>query len=219
MKNLLKLFVLIALTLGTLNLAPDIKVTTRSRLSTIESVPHAEAATNPTKEKKAVVEPEKKPEVAVATATTPTPPAPAPVDPNGCEAKGMWWRADNYECIAKPAPVAPSVARAPASVSSTGSGSCAAEIAKYGWNQSVALAVARAESGLNPGNLNNNPRTGDYSVGCFQINIYGANARNRPSEAALKDAATNVAFAYKIYVANGNSFRGQWGVCRTIACY
>jgi len=100
-----------------------------------------------------------------------------------------------------------------------GSGSCEAEIAKYGWNQSTALAVARAESGLRPGALNNNPATRDYSVGCFQINLYGANARNRPSEAALKNAATNVAFAYQIYVANGHSFKGQWGVCRHITCY
>lgn len=99
-------------------------------------------------------------------------------------------------------------------------GSCQAEIAKYGWRQDVALAVARAESGLRPTALNNNPATKDYSVGCFQINIYGANARTRPSEAALKNPATNVAWAWKIYVANGNSFIGQWGVCRSkVSCY
>lgn len=121
----------------------------------------------------------------------PTPP-PAPVEPP------------------KPAPK-PQVA---------GSGSCEAEIAKYDWNQSVAIAVSRAESGLHPGKVNNNPRTKDYSIGCFQINIYGANAKSRPSEAALKNAATNVAFAHKIYKSNGSSFKGQWGVCRSkVSCY
>lgn len=141
-------------------------------------------------------------------------PAPvAVVDPNGCEAKGMHYRADNNECIPNPAP-------AVATASTAGSGSCEAEIAKYNWSQGVALAVARAESGLNPANVNNNPATGDYSVGCFQINIYGANAYSRPSEAELKNAATNVAWAYRIYTGNGNSFIGQWGVCRSkVACY
>lgn len=101
-----------------------------------------------------------------------------------------------------------------------GSGSCEAEIYKYDWNHSTALAVARAESGLNPSSLNNNPRTKDYSVGCFQINLYGANARTRPSEATLKRASENVAYAYKIYKGNGSSFRGQWGVCRSkVNCY
>lgn len=103
-----------------------------------------------------------------------------------------------------------------------GSGSCAAEIAKYDWVQSVALAVMMAESGGNPGNVNNNPATGDYSVGCFQINLYGANAASRPSEAELKNAATNVSFAYRLYKSNGSSFaaNNQWGVCRgKVSCY
>jgi hypothetical protein len=98
--------------------------------------------------------------------------------------------------------------------------SCTSEIQKYDWSQTVALAVAKAESGLNPGIVNYNPSTFDYSVGCFQVNIWGANAYTRPSEAALKDPAVNVAFAYKIYSGNGHSFNGQWGVCRRgVACY
>lgn len=100
-----------------------------------------------------------------------------------------------------------------------GYGDCAAEIAKYNWGQSTALAVARAESGMRPGVINNNPGTGDYSIGCFQVNIYGANARNRPSQAELINAATNVRWAYNNYVGNGYSFIGQWGVCRKISCY
>lgn len=119
----------------------------------------------------------------------------------------------------KPAPKQVAKAAPQAAPAGVPSGSCAAEISKYNWNQSVATSVARAESGLNPGAVNFNHATRDHSIGCFQINIYGANARTRPSKAALMNASTNVAFAYKIYTSNGNSFRGQWGVCRKISCY
>lgn len=157
---------------------------------------------------KANTEPQNASEVKVA-AVTPEPPK---VDPNNCEAQGMHYRADNNECIPKPVAVA--------GVPGGGSGSCQAEIAKYDWNHSVATAVMIAESGGDPGQLNDNPATGDYSVGCFQVNIYGANAASRPSEAALKNAATNVEFAYRIYKGNGASFIGQWGVCRSkVSCY
>lgn len=162
-----------------------------------------------------------------AQAETPKPAeqGPPPFDANNpatwpkC-AEGQIVRADNGQCADAPKPAA----TVPANVASTGvsggSGSCAAEIAKYNWNYNTALAVAQAESGLNPGNLNDNPATGDYSVGCFQINIYGANARTRPSEGELKNAAVNVAWAHKIYTSNGNSFIGQWGVCRSkVQCY
>lgn len=134
-------------------------------------------------------------------------------------ADGEIVRADNGQC-AKATTPAPATVAPSGAVSGAGSGSCEAEIAKYNWGHSTAVAVARAESGLNPGALNNNPATGDYSVGCFQINIYGANARTRPSEAELKNASTNVAWAYKIYTGNGHSFIGQWGVCRAkVSCY
>lgn len=124
----------------------------------------------------------------------------------------QWVRKDNGKCINKP--------QKKVSQSIAGSGSCAREIAKYDWNQSLALAVARAESGLRTNALNNNPATGDYSVGCFQVNIFGANAYTRPSEAQLKNAAVNVRFAYNLYKGNGSSFLGQWGVCRAkVSCY
>lgn len=101
-----------------------------------------------------------------------------------------------------------------------GYGDCAAEIAKYDWGQSVALAVSQAESHFRPGVINNNPGTGDYSVGCFQVNIAGGNARTRPPQEQLIDAAVNVRWAYNNYKANGSSFKGQWGVCnRNVACY
>lgn len=107
----------------------------------------------------------------------------------------------------------------PAASFNPGTGDCAAEAAKYPWPQQVAYNVMMAESGGATWKVNDNPATGDYSIGCFQINIYGANAASRPSEAALKDAATNVAFAYRIWSENGRSFIGQWGVCRgKVAC-
>lgn len=155
-------------------------------------------------------------------------PAPVTVKPFDANDNSTWpkcaadeiVRADNGQCAKPATPVATAKVAPSGAVQAAGVGDCAAEISKYDWNVNTALAVARAESGLNPGSLNNNPATGDYSVGCFQVNLYGANARNRPSEAALKNAATNVQFAYGIYKGNGSSFIGQWGVCRSkVACY
>lgn len=164
------------------------------------------------------VEPVIQAPVSAEVVVTP-PPEVKSASPKATCAANQWVRADNGQCLDKPKYTAPAIASS-GYARSNGSGSCEAEISKYNWNYSVAVAVARAESGLNPGIVNNNPGTGDYSVGCFQINIYGANARTRPSEAELKNAATNVAWAYKIYTGNGSSFIGQWGVCRSkVSCY
>ena len=116
------------------------------------------------------------------------------------------------QSVETPAPLTPE----PQKVTAT----CRTEIAKYDWSQDVALAVAKAESGLDPGIVDNNPATSDYSVGCFQVNIYGALASTRPSEQELKDPTVNVKWAYEHYVANGKSFKGKWGVCREkVDCY
>lgn len=182
-----------------------------AQMSRTETSKQLEMSKVSAQETKTVTEPEKAPEV------KPAEPAPEPpkIDPNGCEAQGMWYRADNNECIPKPAAAATNAAP-----TGSGSGSCQAEIAKYDWNQSVATAVMLAESGGDTGIVNYNPATLDHSVGCFQVNIWGANARTRPSQAALQNAATNVEFAYGIYRGNGHSFIGQWGVCRgKVACY
>ena len=136
----------------------------RIEMSRIKSAQIAETTNVPSPEKEAVVEPQNKPEEKPVEKPKKTEPKKEErkVDPNGCEAKGMYWRADNYECIPKPKPATPAPAATQRTASAgVGSGSCAAEIAKYGWNQSVALAVARAESGLNPGIVNNNPATRD----------------------------------------------------------
>lgn len=91
-----------------------------------------------------------------------------------------------------PAPAAVEPAPAVVAAAPAPQGTCQSEIAKYDWAQSTALAVAFAESGYDTNTVNDNPATGDYSIGCFQVNIYGANARTRPSEAELKDPAINV---------------------------
>ena len=43
----------------------------------------------------------------------------------------------------------------------------------FGEEGELALRIARAESGLNPKAMNTNAKTGDYSVGLFQINLIG----------------------------------------------
>lgn len=133
------------------------------------------------------------------------------LNPQGCTEATQWILPDGT-CKDKGYPQN----TATGSQNSSGSGSCEAEIVKYDWPHGIATAVMLAESGGRPGVVNDNPATGDYSVGCFQVNLYGANARNRPSEAALKNAATNVQWAYNNFVANGRSFIGQWGVCRSM---
>lgn len=113
---------------------------------------------------------------------------------------------------------------------------CAGEIEKYSWNQSVAYKVMMAESGGNVQTQNNTPNTGDYSIGCFQINLKGSSnllAKYRTAvslgysgsmtvaelEAWLKNAANNVAVAYKMWADEGWS---PWSAttCRyKVRCY
>jgi hypothetical protein len=85
-------------------------------------------------------------------------------------------------------------------------------IRSYDWNDDVAIKIMLAESSCNPKIINDNPATKDYSIGLFQINIYGGNAKHRPSEEELKDPHTNIEFAYNLYKDYG--FQSQWGVCR-----
>lgn len=207
--SILAIFVIILTIMTTIAIAS-------AQMSRTETAEAQKMSVIPSEKTKPVTEPEKTPEQKPAEIPAPTTPEPTPVkDPNGCEAKGMWYRADNNECIPKPAAAATNAAP-----TGGGSGSCQAEIAKYDWGQSTATQVMLAESGGDPGIVNYNPATLDHSVGCFQVNIWGANAASRPSQAALQNAATNVEFAYRIYVGNGHSFIGQWGVCRSkVACY
>ena len=51
-----------------------------------------------------------------------------------------------------------------------------------GWPLVVMTALAGRESKWNPTALNNNPSTGDYSVGLYQINYYGDLLQGRTAE-------------------------------------
>lgn len=94
----------------------------------------------------------------------------------------------------------------------TVSGNCGSEITKYDWPHDLAYKVLLQESGGNPGRINNNPATKDYSVGCFQVNLYGAMRYTRPAEAWLLSATNNVSYAYQIYLGQGRTFctKGGW---------
>jgi hypothetical protein len=76
----------------------------------------------------------------------------------------------------------------------------------------TAAAIALAESSGRPDALNDNPGTHDYSVGLWQINLFGDLARSRPSAAALKDAQTN-AITMARMSGNGANF-GAWSAYR-----
>lgn len=86
-------------------------------------------------------------------------------------------------------------------------------ISQYDWDTKLAYQIMMCESGANSNIINNNPGTGDYSVGLFQINLHGDNARLRPSEDWLKIPANNVAYAYKLYQNGG---WGHWRNCYKI---
>ena len=99
------------------------------------------------------------------------------------------------------------------------SGNCGAELTKYDWPHDIAHKVLLQESGDNPGRINNNPVTKDYSVGCFQINLFGRNRLTRPSEDWLKVASNNVSYAYQIYVGQGRTFcttGGWYNTCKKL---
>mgnify|MGYP000888773531 CR=1 FL=1 len=161
-----------------------------TRLEAVQELQKVETKNEPPKEEKPLETPKEQPEKQNISK--------APVQP---EAQ-------------PPQPIAQTPSIAPVGITDRGgNGSCAAEIAKYPWNQSLATAVSTAESGMNPGIVNHNPSTQDYSVGCFQVNLWGDLAKSRPSEEQLRDAAVNVKWAYDNYIRNGHSFKGQWGVC------
>ncbi len=75
----------------------------------------------------------------------------------------------------------------------------------FGAAWTTAKRILICESGGNP--LAMNTRPPDYSVGLFQINLYGGNAANRPSEGWLKVGANNIAYAAQMYRNAGYSFR------------
>lgn len=87
------------------------------------------------------------------------------------------------------------------------------------WNDELAVKIFNCESGLNPKALNDNPRTGDFSVGIAQINLYGNLAKDRPSKEQLQDAKFNIDYAYTLYSSldrHGNPLHFKPWSCRKL---
>lgn len=85
-------------------------------------------------------------------------------------------------------------------------------IQQYDWNVSIATNVMRAESGCNPSAVGDNRVIGGLyapSCGLFQIRTL----KGRPSCEELKKPEVNIAYAYRLYLANKWS---PWSVCRRV---
>lgn len=172
---------------------------------------------------------EKKPEPKVAVVTTPLPAPPAPtplptpvptpapvVDPNGCEAKGQRYRADNNECIPQPAPAHEQQSQSASYAPAPANGGPNCELARslinqYSWNTEVAYNVMVQESGCNPvaANWTDNHGACVGSFGLFQMNC---------TLGQLYDPVANVAAAYKMWTQSG--WQGwSFTTCKKVACY
>ena len=77
-------------------------------------------------------------------------------------------------------------------------------VAQYpDWDVETMVKIAQCESSFRKDVINDNPRTGDHSVGIFQINTLGSLAKDRPSVEDLKDPAKNIKFANELYKNGG----------------
>ena len=83
---------------------------------------------------------------------------------------------------------------------------------KYDWPVWKARKVMMCESGGDPENINDTPATYDYSVGLFQINLFGSLQDHRPSEEWLKVPENNLDYAYKLW-SETRSFKRHWVNC------
>ncbi len=155
--------------------------------------------------KEALKSPEIKPEVA--------PPAPTPIDPNGCEAQGMWWRADNYGCIPKTveAAPAPTPVATPAQYVSAPAVTYRAPVSGGGEGvPAVLIAIRNCESGGNYTAENPSSASGAYQFLDSTWAGYGGYSRAKYAPPAVQDAA-----AIAEYNRNGttpwNPSRSCWG--------
>ena len=87
-------------------------------------------------------------------------------------------------------------------------------VSQYDWNVEKALRIIFCESGRNPRAVNDNPKTRDYSIGLFQINLFQSLEDIRPSEEWLKDPINNVDYAYRLYKRLGWK---PWKICGNLA--
>lgn len=77
-----------------------------------------------------------------------------------------------------------------------------AEVAKYDWNVNIALAIMKAESGCRTNAVGDNRVIGGiYAPSCGLLQI--RTLSGRPNCDQLKNPATNIAWAHKLYRASG----------------
>lgn len=86
-----------------------------------------------------------------------------------------------------------------------------------GWPLVIMTALAGREASWNPTALNNNPNTGDYSVGLFQINYFGYLLKGRTAEygapsALLSNPQDQANAAYKLVGGNSLANLQPWAL-------
>lgn len=119
-------------------------------------------------------------------------------NPNNCDTDTQWIAAEEpFKCIDKPVSKPAPTASAEPSL-----GWCNhAHLGGRTWDVNTAIAVCKCESGGNASAKNTSGR--DYSIGLFQINLYGYLAYTRPSEGWLLNPHNNVEWAYKMWKEQG----------------
>lgn len=115
------------------------------------------------------------------------------IDPKGCEPEQYWAKEPPHNCIDKPKPKVNHPVN------------CEAYrhlIQKYDWNVETMMYAMRHESGCNPNAVGDNYTiNGVYAPSCGLLQV--RTLAGRPSCAALKDPATNIATAYQIWLGQG----------------
>jgi len=76
-------------------------------------------------------------------------------------------------------------------------------ISQYEWDVETAMAVCSCESSGNANVVNDNPKTGDMSIGLMQINIIGSLAKERPSKEWLLVPENNILYSFELYKVSG----------------
>jgi hypothetical protein len=123
-------------------------------------------------------------------------------NPKKCNLTTQWvWK--DFTCHDKPVEKVAVSARVTAT---SGVEQWRALVSKYSWDVDTVLRIMACESGGNPNALNSTPP--DYSVGLMQINLYGANALTRPSEAWLRVPENNISYAFQL--SNGGTDFSAW---------